>query len=55
MLSTNEKSLQSQVKDVEEMAQTLSEIKKENRRDLLNFMEGFRLDWNQRSVQCERG
>ena len=42
MLSTNEKSLQSQVKDVEDMAQTLSEIKKENRRDLLNFMEGFR-------------
>ena len=42
MLSTNEKSLQSQVKDVEEMAHTLSEIKKEKRRDLINYMEGFR-------------
>lgn len=55
MLSTNEKSLQSQVKDVEEMAQTCPKLKKRIGAIYLTLWKGSGLDWNQRSVQCERG
>lgn len=44
MLSTNEKSLQSQAKDVEEMAALMKEVKeREHKIRLLGIMEGYKL------------